>query len=59
MKQFKDDPLVETTHSLRIEIDNALSVIERKLSGMNEFARGGDGIGGTSGTNMTVEEQVD
>ena len=48
---FRNDPLVEGKNNLSIKVEDALEVIERKLSGRV-------GTSGTGGS-LTVEEQVE
>lgn len=51
LKSFQKDPLVESKQSINVGIDDALAVIDRKLSGTTSM-----GPFGSSGSALTVEE---
>lgn len=50
LETFKHDPLIENSNNIRIEVKDALEVIERKLSGNINVGNGGA---------LTIEEQVE
>ena len=50
LETFKHDPLIENANNIRIEVKDALEVIEKKLSGNMNTGNGGA---------LTVEEQVE
>jgi len=50
LETFKHDPLIENSNNIRIEVKDALEVIERKLSGNMNMGNGGA---------LTIEEQVE
>ena len=51
---FKHDPIFESIDTVKVEIKNAIEVIEQKLSG--RISLGQDGM---CGITHTVEEQVE
>jgi len=50
LETFKHDPLIENANNIRIDVKDAIEVIEHKLSGNINVSNGGA---------LTIEEQVE